>query len=343
MPTIALTPSKIYSYPTRSGAETFNRSLEQIRVPSGHSRKKPELSKKAMRRIREKINWLCLLSRKRRASAPGARPLSNFQISFITLTLPAKQFHSHAVIKEKALNLFLTSIRGKFKIKNYVWKLELQKNGNAHFHLTTDVYIHYMEIRRTWNRCLKKLGYIDAYRDRFAGKSFDEYIQLASSSATPDLKKLRKSYDYGVQSGWQNPNTTDVKSVKDVKNLASYLAKYLAKPAVSEDSTPEQLESAETLTGRLWFCSQSLSALGKLILPWCAETFQVFKLLMQAKQTYKVYADYCTLAFFTISQLPRALRKWVSDKLVQHALQCNYYFPARVPEFCPEKKATNKR
>src|SRR5699024_11871910 len=64
---------------------------------------------------------------------------------------------------------------------------------------------------------------------------------------------------YGNKTNWSNPNCTDVHSVKNVKNLASYMAKYLTKDLCDEEQGGIIAESAKELKGRLWFCSRSLS------------------------------------------------------------------------------------
>ncbi len=115
----------------------------------------------------------------------------------ITLTLPAPQGgHSDTFIKSKLLAPWLQYAKYKYKLKNYVWKAEAQVNGNIHFHITTDTFIHYKSLRDSWNKQCARYGYIDAFEHSH---------------------------------GHRDPNSTDVHAVKKVKNLGAYLCKYLAK------------------------------------------------------------------------------------------------------------------
>jgi len=142
--------NSISSFLAPSEEQRFEMSLNQSLGLRSNHRPKSEMSKKARKRIRNAINWLTVLSSKRNAKISQDRYIYNFQISFVTLTLPSKQMHSHQEIKSQCLNRFLTEMRRKFGVQNYVWKLELQKNGNAHFHLTFDKFVHYRAIRYYW-------------------------------------------------------------------------------------------------------------------------------------------------------------------------------------------------
>src|SRR5690625_31792 len=292
-----------------------------------------KLSDKAQKRIKHAINWMCYLSKKRNVRRSGGRFLSDFQISFVTLTLPSKQKHSHSVIKSKCLNRFLTVARAKWGIENYVWKAELQKNGNIHFHLTTDKYIPYMAIRREWNAAIAKLGYITEYADKFKNMSFEEYHAFRSSRGSSDRKKNKRGFDYGNASNWAQPNTTDVHSVKNIKNLAAYMAKYLTKELTHENSTAAEIESAESYKGRLWYCSQSLSKLGNVVLNFNPLTSRIIRSLKSIKSVFSFANEWVECFFFKASQLPRQLKEALRQQLVSHALVKNYPFPSDIPTF----------
>lgn len=153
---------------------------------------KGELSLKAIRRIKAAVNWLVYLSKEKRIYMKQENKHFKFKINFITLTLSSPQQHSDRVIKAKLLQPFIRILRSKYKVTNYVWKAETQRNGNIHFHITCDVFIHYKEIRDTWNTIQETLGYV-------------------------------------TRSNIVDPNSTDIHSVLKVTNLAAYLSKYIAK------------------------------------------------------------------------------------------------------------------
>lgn len=86
--------------------------------------------------------------------------------TFVTLTLPAQQTHTDKEITEFCINPFLSYARKYFKVRYYVWKKELQKNGNLHFHFVTDRYIDALCLRRAWNRVINR-GKIDGIKEPF--------------------------------------------------------------------------------------------------------------------------------------------------------------------------------
>lgn len=241
------------------------------------------LSPKAADRLALNIEWLVFLARKKKAFNPKTKQPFTFKINFITLTLPCLQFHDDDTLKNKCLNQFLTECRKICNLKNYVWRAECQKNGNLHIHLTADVYLNAYLLRSIWNRCLSKLGYIDRYHAKFAGCSFPEYIRLVEPNhpflvnfrkfknkkyrahllrkkGTP-VDVLRRRWDYGRQSNWRAPNTTDIHSVRKVRDLAAYLRKYVTKDSTAVNSDGRYVLQARRISGRLWGCSQSLSKL----------------------------------------------------------------------------------
>jgi hypothetical protein len=119
-----------------------------------------------------------------------------FRLNFITLTLSAKQVHSDQVLKKELLDRFLTLLRRKHGLRNYIWKAERQKNGNIHFHIITDTYLHFKEAQTLWNSLQAKLGYIQAY---------------------------------AKNTGKKNPPSTEVKAVRKLRKMQGYIAKYIMK------------------------------------------------------------------------------------------------------------------
>lgn len=158
--------------------------------------KSEHFSCKSRKRVSNAIAWLLELSKNEKFYSIRHHRWYNLRVNFITLTLSSKQIHSDNEIKTKILDQFLTEIRTKFNVEHYVWCAEPQKNGNIHFHLTTNKYIAWWNIRKIWNRCQNKLGYIDRF--------FDKH-------------------------GHTDPNSIDVHSVVKIKNLAAYLFKYFTK------------------------------------------------------------------------------------------------------------------
>ena len=327
----SFTPSKACIFWAPDQSERFVNSLFPNQKVADNSRARPEMSRKAQRRIRQVINWMCYLSRHRNVRTPEGKIIKGFQIAFVTLTLPTKQMHPHKEIVSKCLNRFLTEARRKWGVENYVWKLELQKNGNIHFHITWDKFVRWQDIRTQWNNAISKLGYTAAYQNQMQQLSFQEYCYWRRQNGSVSKKRLQEAYDYGQRTQWQNPNSTDVRNVKDIKNLASYLSKYLSKPAADSETTGLIADSLEELTGRLWYCSQSLSRLKTAVEPFEAQISRFFRHLVKKCSFFISPNDFVEVAYFRLNKLGANAKDFLREILVSHAINQYYPFPAGLP------------
>lgn len=328
---VSINPTRMAIYYQACNDNIVNNNQTPRVMPSNSRKPTAGMSKKAKQRLRVALNWLVSCSAKRNVQIPNGTIVSNFQVSFITLTLPTKQMHTHKEIKARCLNLFLQKLRIKFGVKNYVWKAELQKNGNIHFHLSIDKPIHYMIIRRFWNEAIAKLGYITAYAKTYIGMSFEEYCYWQRQKGHTDPIKLRKAYNFGVNSIWSNPNTTDVRSVKNVDNWASYMAKYMAKDPANKDKKGIIADSLNELVGRVWYCSTSLSALGSLKFEFTFNFQKIINKFKRSKKVLDLQFDFCRLFFFQIKSLSAELRNFLREELLTYAMKSGYCFPSRFP------------
>lgn len=335
---LSITPNSICKY-YHSGGGGVSRSMSFGRAsklpPSGQimseankakAKHNPELSPRSRKRIRNAVNWLSLLSAPKRSKYYKGKDSRKFKIGFWTLSLPSKQMHTHAKIKSKCLNNFLTVMRQRHQMRNYIWVAELQRNGNIHFHITTDVYVHYAEIRRIWNQSLQILGYIDQYSNTFGNLTFDEYKYWRCQDRKVDDQVLLKSFNHGQNTRWRDPNTTDVKSVRHVRSLAAYLSKYLAKGEQKQIGSGPYADSLEDFTGRRWYLSQSISRLGTVKIECTMKANQIFNLFKSMRSAFKVERDFIDMVFFQIGALPQMLREFLRQELVSHAIDTGYSF-----------------
>lgn len=92
------------------------------------------------------------------------------KLVFLTLTLSAVQVHSDREVKSKILKPFMRWLRESKSCDNYIWKAEVQKNGNIHFHVIIDQFVVKDEIRFKWNECQDNLGYFAQYQRKFGVK-----------------------------------------------------------------------------------------------------------------------------------------------------------------------------
>lgn len=240
---------------TQDKEEHPQTSLPKYHEPDGI------ISPKAARRIQTALKWLLFLSKSQKVYNKETRRFVKFRVCMVTITLSSPQHHSDQVIKSQLFNQLLTELREQNGMNHYVWRAEKQQNGNIHFHLITNIYLNALKLRQKWNRIQNKLGYVDTYATRMNTeiKNFSDYYNKYIDQA--DATTLRRRYIYGKSCNWHNPNSTDIHSIKKIKNLTAYLCKYLCKDLQNEYATYQDIPPHLLVRGKLWGLSQSLSAL----------------------------------------------------------------------------------
>lgn len=168
-----------------------NMKLQQKAAYSG------KLTQGAKKRLTKAISLLVQGTRRRWILNPVNHRQQLHQLTFVTLTISD---HTKKVSGKEAhkllLSPFLDWLRKTKKVNTYVWKAELQKNGQLHYHITTPDFIHWRELRDKWNELQKKNGFLDAYYEK---------------------------------KGHYDANSTDVHKVYKIKDVEAYLIKEIAK------------------------------------------------------------------------------------------------------------------
>ena len=275
------------------------------------------LSASSKKEIRDSIFSMYQLSKPRTVKSVNGKFIYNFRQSFVTLTLPSKQVHSDVEIK-KCLNHFLTNIRRSFKVENYVWKAELQKNENIHFHLSFDKYIHFQAIRYYWLLAIKPLGYVDAYAAKWSNLTISEYANKRGLSVAEAVKP----YSQGVRSKWQSPNCVDVSAVTTASSVSHYLSKYFAK---NEDTELDGDRIAAF--GKVWARSQSLSRLKYRHKFVWSDIKEFIRQLVAIGAVKKVAYDFSTVFYINFKKLVGIHKKFFVKKLFSNAKWYQYPFP----------------
>lgn len=332
-----LQESYIKKYSKEEIKETPSKSLENLKkVKTSLS-----LSPASKRSLRNSCNSLVFLSKPRTEYSPQKKPIYNFRAAFITLTLPAVQKHSDVELK-KCLDLFLQDLRRVYKVQNYVWRSELQDNGNIHFHILIDKYIYHKIIRNYWLKALRHTGYVKEYQRKFIKMSFVEYRNYRRQLLKKEPenfhewnKTIHKAYMYGKETDWLSPNATDVKNVHSMRQMASYLSKYMTKKNEEESAASPDLKevpiTAERIAGfgKVWGRSTSLSQL-KYKFPYAYESSKDFidKLISSGSVYTKVY-DWVTIHYFNFAEMPERLYRHIRNVIFNVAKTWNY--PQPVP------------
>lgn len=232
------------------------------------------LSEKAGARMRSSIKYLFWFNNVFEFNKKGARAVAYKKISMITLTLSSKQRHPDQYIKSKMLNQFLIEIRKYNKKFMFLWRAEKQENGNIHFHILCNIYIPYDLIRSKWNRIQEKEGYLQPYHDKFIDCSFNDYLKIMPVNKFSDIYLRKKAYLQNVKDKWKNPNSTDVHSLKKIKNVYAYVSKYMSKVHdnsldnkdrcfVSEDKKIDIDNDLKFVAGRLWFACEKINKISE--------------------------------------------------------------------------------
>lgn len=192
VPVTKVTSTKIvqYSYCLDAVKSPKSREIQEKNLSRGTYN--GFLSPKTKSALREKLsNWM-LAGAMYRKTAKGKPGYSPPYFTFATLTLPAKQLHSDNEIKRKCLNMLLILLQRNFKVVNYFWRAEPQKNGNVHFHLIIDRYIQNAQLQKHWNNCLSALGYIDRFSAVFGHRQPPSTHIVKLSGKNAAIKYLSK-------------------------------------------------------------------------------------------------------------------------------------------------------
>lgn len=193
---------------------------------SSFKKKNEVMSTQSISGLKQGLNWLYVFADKKRvySKVPWLNKKGEechnftFRLAFITLTLSAKQFHTDEQIKDLMLKPFLHWLTRSYK-SSYVWKAETQLNGNIHFHVTIDTFIHWRSVRAKWNGLLAAQGYCKVFQD-----------------GTND----------------KGNSATQIKAIKNEKGHAGIVGGYLTKGSIEEKEhyrlkTKQEIESGKSV------------------------------------------------------------------------------------------------
>ena len=281
------------------------------------------ISDNAFRTLRKKMTWLYYLSKPRHIVTYNRKNIYSFKMCFLTLTLSSSQVHPTSVINKELLNQFLTEVRQRTKMTNYIWRLEFQANGNVHYHLATDTYLDYYFVKEIWNRLQSKLGYVQPYTQKHKKMSLSDYVSEYSNDKN-DFSVLAKRYAKGKKDNWESPPSVDVKSVISGKSITNYISKYFAKNDESKCACNELDNYENSKSVRLWFCSRSLSKLNTLCHYVNEVDFDVKSLFDGLIKIRKVFLKYTTVFYFDIKNITGFSRVFLEKLLKQYAKSTDY-------------------
>lgn len=175
-------------------------------------------------------------------------------MAFYSVSFPSQTTDDEAFI---TFNYWLTCLRKKFGLTNYVWVSERQKNGILHFHMLTNNYMPILQINRAMaiiinNRVLEnKMSWGASSMERYNGVDVDSIF---------NSKRHKKT--------GKNLNATQIRQW-----ITAYITKYVTK-------------NNEKFKHLCWHCSRSVSMLFTSTLLFIEESRKVTDHLPKLRHLY---------------------------------------------------------
>jgi hypothetical protein len=213
---------------------------------------KPEFAAKAYsgrvtcgvrKRLTKAINILLQSTKGSWKQNPVMGYLQYHRLSFITLKITNAENISAKEAYDSVFNHFLDYLTRTAGVRLFVWKAEMTRAGQIHYHITLPDMISHVDIRKKWNRLLRTAGYLS---------------------------------DYAKEHGHYDANSTDIHSVNDVENLSSYMVKAMTESIDNAEKIKKtrygkqvtgiagemtkDIQNREGTEGKIWGCSEVLSA-----------------------------------------------------------------------------------
>jgi hypothetical protein len=173
---------------------------------------------------------------------------------FITLTLSAPQVYSDKFINRHLLARFLEKYIYHTGCKYLFWRAESQQNGNIHYHIIADKWMDYKKVRKLWNDIQENYGYIDEFEKKYKHR---------------------------------DPNSTDIKGARDVKDFVKYVLKYVAK-----------VDKYRVLECRLWGMSDELRNVKPCVLNPDSEINETFKKIVVSSGSRLIKSEFVDVLLF---------------------------------------------
>lgn len=280
-----------------------------------------EVSSIARRKIVRAIEYLLFFASNKYVEMPVSGRSFNFKIAFITLTLPSPQVHDDNTIKRKCLNSMLIELKKYEGVKNFVWRAELQQNGNIHFHIVIDKFVHWNDLRDRWNRIINKLGYVDRYRDRMKEYFKDGFRVREDLVSNWPAQKQRAAYKRNIQTDYHSPNSTDIHSIKKINNIKAYFIKYMTKTPERATLPSPKPADYRKLQGRLWGSSESFQGIRGCSVVLDSEVEQEIRDIISESSCKCYHSDYFSVFNIKFSDLRLGSSRKIFSEFCKYLLE----------------------
>lgn len=217
--------------------------------------------------------------------------------SFITLTIASNDNITARQAYDNLLAPFLDWMRKTMLVKTYIWKAELQKRGQIHYHITTPAWIHHRQIRDKWNALQRSAGLLDQYaatHGHFNPNSTDVH----------NTRNIRKMDQYLVKELSKSFAAINVEAINDVNNM---VARGELEPSLAEEKIKEIEEQKITTMGKIWDCSNDLAGVGYYTIPLTAHHQQVIRQWVKDHKAREKTEDFYALIYVDDADPPEIL------------------------------------
>jgi hypothetical protein len=176
----------------------------------------------AAKRLKKCVSLLVQKSKNRMIYNPVVNRRHRFRIGFVTLTVADQKSDTAKDVYKKCMAPFLRWIR-RNQVKDYVWKAELQDRGTIHYHIAVNEFLHWKDVRDTWNKYQRKAGYLTSYAKK---------------------------------NGHYHANSTDVHAMRKVKDIERYLTKYMMKEDPKQQIDGKTWDASKNLKDAQYFTTE---------------------------------------------------------------------------------------
>lgn len=243
IPLMQVRHKSIVVYPDQTGRRSS--TLSRLK-PNFHEKKaySGRVTAGVRKRLTKAVNLMLQVSKGAWKQNHAMGYIQYHRISFITLKITGVENITAREAYDSCLSHFLDWLRRTAGVKLFVWKAELTRAHQVHYHITCPDMISHVDIRQKWNSFLRAAGYLDQY----AGEH-----------------------------GHYNANSTDIHSVNDIENLSSYMVKALTESIAEAEKIKQtrpgktklvnigaemakDCQNEEGTDGKIWGCSEVLAA-----------------------------------------------------------------------------------
>lgn len=224
-----------------------------------------EFTVSAKKNLKKAIEIINILNPKSKKLHPIFKQYFNHSLSFVTLTIPDNTLIHPTTAYQLLLRPFLQYLTKTHNCKYYIWKLEYQKRGQIHYHITTDIVLHWKIIKDKWNYLLDKANLMQDYKNEYQSNS---------------------------------PNSTDIHQVYKINSMVAYMQKEFLKSMQNKSPYDEYIPLlAAGLKYKTWDCTSNIKKVGyfKTELDYKQEVLLKTSITKEFDLAYKKVCDQCQL------------------------------------------------